>query len=185
VLVASKAGYESQVVQLKLSPGQAVTERLALLTEEEGAATRKAVQEAEARRRAAQESLARTELAARVERAERRRGLRIGGWTGVAAGAFFALAARGWGFASEVQAARVRSVPDGHAVDGRARQRDPGRRVPHRRLGQRALGRGAARRRRGAPGRRRPHRGRGRHGRPGRRPRGGGPERRGDVLTST
>jgi tetratricopeptide (TPR) repeat protein len=81
-VVVAKAGYEKQVVEVVLKPGDAITRRVQLLTEDEAAATKRAVLAAEARRRAALEQEWQTN--ARLERT--RRILRRSGWSAVGVG---------------------------------------------------------------------------------------------------
>ena len=113
VLVASKPGYERQVVELKPKPGERLTEWLAMLTEEEGAATRKAVQLAEERQRVAQQALQLTQLRARKEREDRAFALRTAGWAGLGAGAAAGVAAVTLGILSMSEAQRVSDAADG------------------------------------------------------------------------
>ncbi|MGC4122175.1 MAG: hypothetical protein QM765_47865 [Myxococcales bacterium] len=86
VLVASKPGHERQVLEVVLQPGQRLVQQVSLVTEEEAAATRKAVQEAEARRAQAQEKLLVAQKEARVLEERRQRGLRTAGWAGLGVG---------------------------------------------------------------------------------------------------
>lgn len=81
-VVVSKAGYEKQVIEVVLEPGDAITKRVQLLTEDEAAATRRAVLAAEARRRAALEQ----ERQSREKLQRTKRTLRYAGWSAAGAG---------------------------------------------------------------------------------------------------
>jgi tetratricopeptide (TPR) repeat protein len=109
-LVVSKPGYEHQVRELALRPGVTVTERIQLLTEEEGAATRRAVKQAEAERRAAEERLRQSAEAERRKRERARRNLRIAGWTMLGAGLATAAASAVVGGLSLYERAQVEGV---------------------------------------------------------------------------
>jgi tetratricopeptide (TPR) repeat protein len=91
-IVIGKAGFERQVIEATFKPGDAVTQRIKLVTEEEGAATRRAVQQAEAARRMTEERLRRSEEEARQKQRRTRSLERTTGWAvlGVGAAALFA-----------------------------------------------------------------------------------------------
>jgi hypothetical protein len=81
-IMIAKPGFERQVVELTAKAGDVVTQRVKLLTEEEGVATKRAVQAAEAQRLAALEQERRAK-----ERLQRtRRILRTSGWAAVGTG---------------------------------------------------------------------------------------------------
>jgi hypothetical protein len=86
-LVIAKAGHERQVIESAFKAGDAVTQRIKLVTEEEAAATRSAVQRAETERRASEERLRRAEEETRSRQRRTRSILRTAGWAAVAAGA--------------------------------------------------------------------------------------------------
>lgn len=79
-VVVSKIGYEQQVIEIALGAGESVTKRIRLLTEDEGASTRRAVKRAEEERRAAEERLRQADEASRRRREHARWRLRTSGW---------------------------------------------------------------------------------------------------------
>jgi hypothetical protein len=85
-IVLARPGYERQVIELTLGPGDLVSRRVAMPTEEEGAATRRAVQQAEAERRAVEARLRLADEEAQRRRARTRWILRTTGWVAVGAG---------------------------------------------------------------------------------------------------
>jgi tetratricopeptide (TPR) repeat protein len=85
-IVVARAGYEQTVIEHTLKPGESAVERVELHTEEEAAATRRAVQKAEAERRATEERLRRTEAAAEASRERTRQVWRTTGWISIGVG---------------------------------------------------------------------------------------------------
>jgi hypothetical protein len=78
-LVVGKAGYE-KVIAVTLKAGETATERVELLTEEEAAGTRRAVQRAQAERRVTEARLRQAEQEAERRRQRNRLALRATGF---------------------------------------------------------------------------------------------------------
>jgi tetratricopeptide (TPR) repeat protein len=106
-IVVTKAGYENQVVEINLKAGDALTQRVKLLTEEEGAATKRAVQAAEARRLAALEEERRTKEKLRRTRTI----LRTSGWVAVGTGVVVAVTGGIFGGLSLSESSKVEGAP--------------------------------------------------------------------------
>lgn len=97
VIVVSKPGYEKQVIEVTFKPGEGITQRVKMLTEQEAVASRKAFQEEQAKRAAeekarrdAEEKLARERTQSQQKRAQTKKSLRSAGFAllgvGLAAG---------------------------------------------------------------------------------------------------
>jgi tetratricopeptide (TPR) repeat protein len=85
-VVLTHPGYERQVLELSLAPGELASRRVTMQTEEEMAATRRAVQRAEGERRASDERLRRAVAEERRRRAHTRAILRGVGLGALAVG---------------------------------------------------------------------------------------------------
>jgi tetratricopeptide (TPR) repeat protein len=85
-IVVARAGYEQTVIEHTLKAGETAVERIELHTEEEAAATRRAVEKAEAERRATEERLRRAEAEAEASRERTRQLWRTTGWITIGVG---------------------------------------------------------------------------------------------------
>jgi hypothetical protein len=108
-IVLTKPGFEQQVIEVTLRAGDAVVRRVGLLTEDEAAATKRAVQAAEARRLVAFERERQTK-----EKLQRtRRILRVSGWAAVGTGAAVAITGAIFGGLSLRESSTVEDAPRG------------------------------------------------------------------------
>jgi tetratricopeptide (TPR) repeat protein len=108
-VVLSKAGYEKQVLEVILKPGDAITRRVQLLTEDEGAATKRAVLAAEARRRAALEQ----EMQTKEKLQRTKRTLRYTGWSAAGVGLATAIVGGAFGIAAGHENSKVEGASFG------------------------------------------------------------------------
>ena len=112
-IVLVKAGYERQVVELTLQPGDLASRRVTLRSEGDAAATQRAVQEAEARRRASEARLRVAEEETRHRRERTRSQLRLAGWSAMGAGVVALLAGAILGGLALDASSTVQAAADG------------------------------------------------------------------------
>ncbi|MBI5479403.1 MAG: PEGA domain-containing protein [Deltaproteobacteria bacterium] len=106
VVVVGKAGYEKQVIELTLKGGEMAARTVKLLTEEEAASGRRVFQQVEGQRRAAQEKLQRSQ-------ALQRKGLRLSGWTALAAGTALLATGGTFGILTQNEKSKVEGAATG------------------------------------------------------------------------
>ncbi|HEY3354075.1 MAG TPA: PEGA domain-containing protein [Polyangia bacterium] len=105
-IIVTKPGFDKHVVEITLKAGDAITQRVKLLTEEEGVSTKRAVQAAEARRLAAFEEERRTK-----EKLQRtRKVLRTSGWVAVGTGVVVAAVGGVFGGLSLSESSKVENA---------------------------------------------------------------------------
>jgi tetratricopeptide (TPR) repeat protein len=112
-IVIGKSGFERQVIELSLRAGETITRRVTLVTEEEGAATRRVVKLAEERRLATEERLRRSEEETRRKQLRSRSILRNTGWATIALGVAALVTGGALGIASRVESDRVEGAAPG------------------------------------------------------------------------
>ncbi len=112
-LVATKAGYEKQVVELKLKEGEALSQRLKMLTEAESAATKKAVQQAEQKRKESEQALLEARARESAARATSHRRLQLAGWGSLGIGGAAVLGGAVAALVAQSDAAAVEAAAPG------------------------------------------------------------------------